>query len=68
MEFASYVAGIGMREVGALLWWGRLKEGGHREDVGVDEINRLKLIFKKHHGRVWNRFIELKVETSGRLS
>jgi hypothetical protein len=58
---------MGMREVGTLLWWGSLKEGGHGEDIDVDEIKRLKLIFKKHHGRVCNGFIRLRVGTSGRL-
>jgi phosphopantetheinyl transferase (holo-ACP synthase) len=58
---------MGLREVGALLWWGSLKEGGHREDIDVDKIKRLKLIFKKHHGRVWNVFIRLSFGTSGRL-
>jgi len=58
---------VGMREAGALLWWGSLKEGGHGEHIGVDEIKRLKLIFEEHHGRMWNGFIRLRVGTSGRL-
>jgi hypothetical protein len=58
---------MGMREAGVVFWPGSLKEGGHGEDIDVDEIKRLKLIFKKHHGRVWNGFIRLRVGTSGRL-
>ena len=53
---------------GCAVWWGTLKEGGHGEDVDLDEIKRLKLMFKKLHGRVWNGFIRLRVGTSGRLS
>lgn len=67
MKFADYMADMGMREVGKLLWWGSLKEESHGEDIGLDEIKRLKLIFKKHHGRVWNGFIRLRVGTSSRL-
>jgi len=33
--------GIKFAKVGALLWWGSLKEGGHGEHIGVDEIKRL---------------------------
>jgi len=43
---------VGVIEVGALLWWGSLKERGQGEHIGVDEIRRLKLIFKEYHGRV----------------
>ena len=67
MKFASCMADMGMGEGGALLRWGSLKEGGQGEHVVVDEIKRLKLIFKKHHWRVWNGFIWLRVGTSGRL-
>lgn len=61
------MAAIGMREMGELLWWGTLKEAGHEEDIDLDEIKRLKLMFKKLHGRVWNGFIQLRVGTSGRI-
>jgi hypothetical protein len=50
MRFASYMADMGMTEVGALLWWGSLKEGGHGEHIGVDGIQRLKLILRNTVG------------------
>jgi len=67
IEFANYVVDMGMKEVGALLWWGSLKEGGHGEHMDVDGIKRLKLIFEKYYGRLWNGFIRPRVGTSGRL-
>ena len=65
MKFASYMADMGVREGGMLLWLGSLEEGDHGEQIDVDEMKRLKLIFKKNYGRVWNGFIRIRVGTSG---
>jgi len=34
------------------LWWGKLMEGDHLEDLGVDGGIQRKLILKKQEGRV----------------
>jgi hypothetical protein len=45
--------------------WGGLREGDHLENLGVDEMITLKLIFKKWNGEEWTGLLWLKIGTRG---
>ena len=47
MKWAGHVARMGRGELHTGFWWGNLRERGHLEDLGVDGMIILKLIFKK---------------------
>jgi hypothetical protein len=55
------VACRGTREMCTEFWWGNLKE-----DLRVDGIIILKLIFKKWNRKAWTGFIWLRIGTGGR--
>jgi hypothetical protein len=48
-------------------WLNNLKGRDHSEDLGVDEKIILEWILGKRIGKVWTRFIWLRIETSGGL-
>jgi hypothetical protein len=53
----EHVALWGTGEVHARFWCVNLKEIGHWEDLGLDEMIILNSIFNKQGGKAWNRFI-----------
>jgi hypothetical protein len=53
-------------EVRSGFWWGDVRERDHLEDLGVDGMKILKLIFKKWVG-AWTGLIWLKLGTGGEL-
>jgi hypothetical protein len=57
---------MGQREVHAVFWWGKLKEGAHFEDTGVNGRTVLKWMFEKLNG-AWTESIWLSTGTVGRL-
>jgi hypothetical protein len=44
--------------------WGPLKERGYLEALGVDGRIILKQILKKQHGKAWNGFSWLSIQTT----
>lgn len=44
---------------------GKLEEKNHLEDLRLDVRTVLKLIFQKLHGKLWSRFVCLRIGTIG---
>lgn len=60
-RWAGNIAGIG-NKTNTLLWWGKLRERNHLEDLNVDGRIELKWILKQQGVRTWNGFKWLWVE------
>jgi hypothetical protein len=49
-------------------WWGNLRERGHLEVLGIDEIIILKWASKKLDRGVWTGSVRVRIRAGGRLS
>jgi hypothetical protein len=54
-------------EVHTGFWWGKLRERGHLEDLGIHGMTILKLIFKKWDEEAWTTLVWRRIATSGGL-
>jgi hypothetical protein len=60
-----YVVGIGSVEMHSEFWWGKLKEGDHLEELGIDRCIiytciRIRLKEIKRNGVYWVNLVECR--------
>jgi hypothetical protein len=69
VRWAGHVAHVRKRRGTFRVWWGKLKERNHLEDIRVDERILLKCIFKDWAGGggAWIGLIWLRIWTVGGL-
>jgi hypothetical protein len=67
MRRRGHVTRVGRREVDTGFLWGKLREGDHTEDPGIDRRIILKWIFKKRDGGAWTGLTWLRIGRGGEI-